>query len=496
VISPRCNGPDAFIPGRDTTVNRAANENRQPGQKFGASVATSVIGVTLAAAVAAPSLDRGGFTTGGQNLLLTLAAIALVETVLFMPGTLSESIRAPVAPVLLLLGVLAIVSAAWTIGPAGAAAHWGLVIVAYGVIAVCGYVFASHAGLWPIAIGIALLAALEAVLGLGSAALHERPWAELIGGSWRPGGTFEYSAALGLLQVCTLPVALRAASSASPRVTYVGALALVLVGATLGCADSRTDLGLAAVTLIFLGTFGDRRQLPPRVALASTGLLAVAIVAGALLLGRHTQANANGGGIGRVLGTAIACFALAMVWPALRALTFRLELRRAAVLTVVAIVGGGAIWLAIGYGSTLVSTGNGLDHGRISYWTAAVDAWRHRPILGSGASTFAKASARYQASGDRTLFAHNLPLELAAELGVLGFLTGLWLYAATARTLLRTISAPNAWLLAPTVGCFLLANLVDWPWHLVGMGAFWAAAAGGLGACSPSSDRSRAGAPR
>jgi hypothetical protein len=32
----------------------------------------------------------------------------------------------------------------------------------------------------------------------------------------------------------------------------------------------------------------------------------------------------------------------------------------------------------------------------------------------------------------------------------------------------------------PTVVAFLLANLIDWPWHLAGSGAVWAAALGGL----------------
>ena len=37
-----------------------------------------------------------------------------------------------------------------------------------------------------------------------------------------------------------------------------------------------------------------------------------------------------------------------------------------------------------------------------------------------------------------------------------------------------------AWLLAPAVAAFPLANLLDWPWALTGTGALWAVAAGGL----------------
>ena len=56
-------------------------------------------------------------------------------------------------------------------------------------------------------------------------------------------------------------------------------------------------------------------------------------------------------------------------------------------------------------------------------------------MLGSGAGTFARASGPYQATNDPTLFAHNLPLELATELGVVGFLAGVLLYVAAARRL-------------------------------------------------------------
>ena len=36
------------------------------------------------------------------------------------------------------------------------------------------------------------------------------------------------------------------------------------------------------------------------------------------------------------------------------------------------------------------------------------------------------------------------------------------------------------WLLAPAVAAFPLANLLDWPWALTGVGVVWALALGGL----------------
>ena len=83
-----------------------------------------------------------------------------------------------------------------------------------------------------------------------------------------------------------------------------------------------------------------------------------------------------------------------------------------------------------------------------------------------------------------TRFAHDLALQEWVELGVLGLLAVLAWYAAVALTLGRELIPPGtngaAWLLAPAVAAFPLANLLDWPWALTGTGVLWALAAGGL----------------
>jgi O-antigen ligase len=189
----------------------------------------------------------------------------------------------------------------------------------------------------------------------------------------------------------------------------------------------------------------------------------------------------------RLAGIALACIGLAAAWPMVRAIASKISYRQLAIGVSLAIGVTAVVWLTAGYTSTVTSTGGGFGHGRISYWHAAVDAWTQRPLLGSGAGTFYQASVAYQQNHDMTSFAHNLPLELAAELGIPGFLLGLALYATSALELKRAVRFPDAWLLAPTAACFLLANLVDWPWHLAGLGAMWAAAIGAL-----ASTRSRA----
>src|SRR5579884_520843 len=92
-----------------STVNQIAD---QPGQR-GPGAGIMVLGLTLAVAVAAPALDRGGFTAASQRLLLILVAVALLEVVLLVPRRLTGAIRVPAIPVLFVLGGLPVLSAAW-----------------------------------------------------------------------------------------------------------------------------------------------------------------------------------------------------------------------------------------------------------------------------------------------------------------------------------------------------------------------------------------------
>jgi hypothetical protein len=82
------------------------------------------------------------------------------------------------------------------------------------------------------------------------------------------------------------------------------------------------------------------------------------------------------------------------------------------------------------------------------------------------------------------VFAHDLALQEWVEVVLGGLLAVLTWHVAVATTLAREIAPPNpsgaAWLLAPALAAFPLANLLDWPWALVGAGALWAVGVGGL----------------
>jgi O-antigen ligase len=78
------------------------------------------------------------------------------------------------------------------------------------------------------------------------------------------------------------------------------------------------------------------------------------------------------------------------------------------------------------------------------------------------------------------VFAHDLPLELGAELGLAGFALAIALYVAVGQALWRARRTRAALLLGPAAAAFLVAGLVDWPWHLAGSGAIWALSVGAL----------------
>jgi O-antigen ligase len=143
---------------------------------------------------------------------------------------------------------------------------------------------------------------------------------------------------------------------------------------------------------------------------------------------------------------------------------------------------GAAALLATRHSSNLL-------HGRASEWSAAVHTWLAHPIIGSGAGSYYIASFHHQ-SGNPTLFAHELPLELAATLGIPGFLLALALYVTCIRTTFSVRHQPSSLVLGAFTVCFLISNLVDFSWHIAGLGAIWAAATGVM------IERSRRSTPR
>jgi O-antigen ligase len=307
------------------------------------------------------------------------------------------------------------------------------------------------------------VASVVALVGIVAAIVQSDPLALDICGSWRPAGPFEYPPTLGLVCVGALPVAL--ALGGERRRT--GAALAWLLALTVALTANRTAIAFAGAALVATVWLAPRgRELGP---------LALAVVASAtasaLVIGSHL----GDAGAGRLL-VAIA-FLVLPVAAASRAWAGRRG-------TWVGLVVLAA--LAATAGGTIADKGSGCQgdasHGRVGIWRAAVATARERPLQGFGSGTFLSASREHQlAERPRvTRFAHNQVLESWVELGLVGAaLVIAWLIATLALAW-RARRQPDAYLLIPFVVAFPLANLLDWPWHLLGAGVLWAVATGAL----------------
>ena len=100
----------------------------------------------LALAVAIAVLWEGGYGPASRIAFALAGVLALVAAAVEEPGRAARLARSPAVVVLWLLGLLGLLSAAWTIGLPGDAARWGLVTVGYGAVAVTGGVVATRPG--------------------------------------------------------------------------------------------------------------------------------------------------------------------------------------------------------------------------------------------------------------------------------------------------------------------------------------------------------------
>lgn len=446
------------------------------------SLAGAVAAVTVFAVVA-----RGGFFDAAKAIFVIGAGLCLfVAVALDEPRTFGFA-RSPVVVSLALLGCLSMLSAVWTVAAPDAALRAGAVILALAGLTTTGAVAVRRkSDAVPVAVLIAALATGIGIAGLGAAALRVEPWAQQIAGSWRPGGTFEYPPALALLEFAALPALLVSMTTGRGRMSFLGAFGSAIAGSVIAASHSRL-LGVFAVVLLAVvvvwpaSTVRATRQ----VAMAAVVVPVVAGVVALLVVGGVVPANETGGDAGRVIAMVASVGLLTVSWTTVRNRVALAEVvhlgamrRRRGVLGVVSLV------VVLGVVAAIAGGGDGdIAHGRTELWGVALDVADDHLAKGVGSEAFLTASADSQPTGQVTRFVHQMPLEFLVELGVLGFIGVLGLYWAVGRAVFRARGSPGLFLLGPGVIGFLIANLVDWPWHLAGVGAVWAVALGGLLAC-------------
>jgi O-antigen ligase len=310
-----------------------------------------------------------------------------------------------------------------------------------------------------ILIALALLGALSALWTLGPEERALR-WA---------GVTLGYAAVFG-----AAAVAARTPRGALALAAGVGAIAAVSAGLALGAAALHEEPYALRIG-------GDWRPAGPLEYPPALALLVVCALPVFVQAVRARSRPLRLAGIGALgLSATVLVLAQSRIGLALALLIATLVVYRVSRRPALAAVG---IAVAIAAGSLAFGPGDGPPsgflHGREDTWNAAVDTFLDRPLHGTGADAFLAGSARHQ-GGAAIVFAHNLPLELAVELGIAGLLLALALYAAVGRLVWMARSSQVGWLFGPAAIGFLIANLLDWPWHLAGLGAVWSLACGAL----------------
>jgi O-antigen ligase len=112
---------------------------------------------------------------------------------------------------------------------------------------------------------------------------------------------------------------------------------------------------------------------------------------------------------------------------------------------------------------------------RLDTWQGSVDAFRVRPVTGSGLGSFAEIFSRYTI-GVYTKYAHNLILQMAVDTGIIGaalllvFLVYIvvlccWRLIAKSPPLVRAFAVASL--------VFIVYNLFDWEWYVPALTAWF-----------------------
>ena len=427
----------------------------------------------LLAAVAVAVAWRGGYTDDARGVIAALAGLAALAAVAVAPEAAGRAARHPIVLTLAALAVGTALTAAWTTGVPSDAGRDAAAILALCAVVVAA---ASVPGPWAQA-GVLLVAAVAcAIVGLAATVATSEPLALNLCGSWRPSGPFEYPPALALACASALPVALCCATERRRALAVAGALAAWLLVTTVALTANRTGIGLCALAATACVALAPRTREVGPVALATIA----AAAASAVIL--HCDL-ARAGAAARLAALAPAAVVVAVAsWHGGRPRPAASRAAWAALVAAASLLATTAVVL----GDRGSPCGADPSHGRVGIWRAALHTAQERPVQGFGAGTFLAATTERQLRERPvpTRFAHDLPLQEWVEIGALGLLAVLAWYVAVAATLAREIAPPKtngaAWLLAPAVAAFPLANLLDWPWALTGSGVLWALAVGGL----------------
>jgi hypothetical protein len=451
----------------------------------------------IAAAVAQVILGRGGFSVTSRVVFVALSALAAVAALTAGGRVALQARREPVVVVLVALTGLGAASTLWAEGRPEEPLLWTLLTAGYALLALAAAATVDATNVRrAVLVAICASAFVSGVVGLLGAATFSDPQAYRPTGAWRPAGTLEYEPALALLEVFALAPLLRMLCIGG-RVALLAASPAVVAGAVLGLTHSR--LGLALAFVVAASAIAFPRQTVRATRAKAVGAVALVVLAGVgarALLGGAVPLGAAAQDW-RVVAVVLACVCAPLAW----AIVERATTRSSVAVLACAVAGLVAAGSVSGFAGSAAPDQpprpaavaaaehpphprirrlhTDLLHGRGGLWKAGMQAFEQRPLQGHGADGFLTATSDLQ-HRPITSYAHSLPLEFAVELGLAGALLAIGLYAFAVRAVWRARRTAAGWLLGVTTIAFLAANLVDWSWHIPGMGAAWAAATGAL----------------
>lgn len=459
-------------------------------------------GALAAAAVLAVALAGGGF--GGIALGVATGLVWLLVVVLVLAGRLPAREPGPgltaAAACLLALLALTLLSFGWT-ASAGSAFTEAVRLAGYlGVFLLAG-LLARRDRAAPALAGLAAGGVLVAGVALGSRLLgigagDAALVAELPTAAGRLSFPLGYWNALGALMALSLPplcwLAARARSTRTAGLALVGVPPLVVAGYL---TSSRGAVLAAAIGLIVtVVCVADRRRM---IAAALTGLAASAPAVIVASLASGLIDSPGDGSPGRpelaALAALLAGVALALllggrlIGPLARSRPLSVSPRPryllaaavAAVAILVVAAGPSALFDDLTAGND-AATAAGNDRttglvsasgsGRAQIWETALDAFAEQPARGIGAGGFADYWNEHGSMRSAAGNAHSEPLEVLAELGLVGIacLAG-FVAIVLACVLARVRDADpdqGAAAAAGLLAAALVSFTIDWTWQV------------------------------
>jgi len=426
-------------------------------------VAVAALGLGLLPIVALGFADGGFYPRPWGWGALGLAAVAIAATVFHRELVVSRR-SLVLLGLLAALGVWMVLSLLWTRSVSlGVFELERLLVYITGVGAAALLIRPRTAR--SLVYGVFLGTGTVAIWGLVSYLLTREGTTDVFQGSFlhTPMG---YANAMAIVSVIAVVLALGIYSDSTSRFERTGAaVALVPLASALTLTGSRAAWGA-----LFVGA-GVAIALTPtrtRTIIAWAAILVVPSAAVLLLSAtdltssRITGAPADQLGE-RMLAAVVALTALAVV-PALivpRGPVSNVRLSvpwRLRATLVVALLGGILVGLAF--------RGPDLAGDRPTFWKVAVDEFSERPVLGSGAGTYAQVWLERRPAEASVRDAHSIVVEALSELGVVGLALVLLLLGAPLVWGIRSRSRPLVPATTGAFGAFAAHACVDWDWEM------------------------------